>query len=174
MNIATFHQELRQSHLPVVVDVWAPWCAPCRMIEPALHTLSDQYSGRVDVWKINADENGELLRELKIYGIPSLLVYRGEQEVMRSAGAQPQSGLERLFEAAVTGDIPPRPAMSPTNRLLRLGLGLAIVLLSLYTHQSWVYLALGGVILFSAVYDRCPVWQALSSRFSQIVKKTPV
>lgn len=138
MNIETFNTELRQSPLPVIVDVWAPWCAPYKMIKPALHTLSQEYAGRVDVWKVNADENGELLRTPRIYGIPALLVFHGEQEITHTAGVQPQASLTRLFEAALIGETPKKPAFYRSDRLLRAGLGLAMMQLTWFTHQSLV------------------------------------
>lgn len=168
MDLETFKKELRDRPLPVVIDVWAPWCAPCRAIEPSLKKLSQEYAGRVDLIKINADEEPQLARLLGIYGVPTTLAFRGDQEVMRSTGAQPLNSLARLFDAALTGEKPAAPAGIPAReRLLRVIVGLGIILLTGYLGQSFFGYAAGGVVLFTAFYDRCPVWQALAPRLSQ-------
>ena len=69
-------ERLRKNPRPVVVDSWAPWCGPSRTIGPAVKKLGDGYAGRVDVWKVNADEQPELPRDMLIFGIPTLIAYR--------------------------------------------------------------------------------------------------
>lgn len=171
MDFEAFKQKLRTHTLPVVVDVWAPWCAPCRFIEPSLRRLAEEYDGRVDLWKINADENRELVQALKIYGIPTTLVFQGEREIMRTTGAQPQSSLAKMFEAALSGEPVQKAGISLSDRVIRVALGLGLVLVTLFTHQSILWYALGGIILFTAVYDRCPIWQALSPHLSRLIKR---
>ena len=87
MSKDDFYEELRTSPNPVVVDFSAPWCGPCRFIEPAIEQLSQEYSGRVDVWKVNADEETNLLRSLHVYGIPTLIAFHAGQEIGRHTGA---------------------------------------------------------------------------------------
>ena len=89
MNSKEFFEKLKQNPNPVVVDLWAPWCGPCKMVKPILEKLALEYNGRVDLWQINADDNQDLLRELKVYGIPTLIVYRDGKETLRQVGAKP-------------------------------------------------------------------------------------
>jgi len=167
MSVYDFFEKLSQNPRPVVVDFWAPWCGPCRMIEPVLKSLGQQYDGQVDVWKVNADEQPELLRALRIYGIPTLVAFKGGQEVGRRTGAAGPDVLVGLFESALSGEKPAKAPMGLLDRLLRLGSGLAMLLLAYSAgFQGW-YLALavvGGLVMFWGVYDRCPIWQALAPR----------
>ncbi len=89
MEPRLFFERLKQNPNPVVVDLWAPWCGPCRAVKPTLEKLAQEYAGQVDLWEINADENQELLRQLKVYGIPTLIAYQSDQEKMRYVGAKP-------------------------------------------------------------------------------------
>ena len=156
---------------PVIVDIWAPWCMPCRMMAPTLERLGQTYAGRVDVWKINADENASLVRSLGVFSIPTLIVYRGKQEIARRTGAQQPNALSGLFEAALAGEPPAKTGLATTDRLLRGFAGLALLTLGGISGPSLFLLAVGGIVLFSAVYDRCPVWRALAPRFKQVFLK---
>jgi thioredoxin 1 len=170
MNYNEFIQKMKANPRPVVVDVWAPWCGPCRMIEPALKRLEQKYTGQVDLLKINADQNRELVRDLKIYGIPTQIVYQGEREVTRKSGAMPESGLEALFVSALTGEQPARQPVAPIERIIRLAIGL-LVLYFAYTSSSIILAVIAGLLMFSAVYDRCPIYNALAPRVHSLVKK---
>jgi thioredoxin len=171
MDIQTFQQKLAQSDRPLVIDIWATWCGPCKMIEPALHRLEEEYAGRVEVLKINADESRELLGALGIYGIPTLLVYRAGKEIMRTTGAQPQPALARLFEAGLSGEKPERPAgISSFDRILRLGLGLLVAWLTWNYQFTPLFYFVAAGLMFSAVYDRCPIWQTLSPRLARLFR----
>ncbi len=171
-----FFERLKQNPRPVVVDFWAPWCGPCRAIEPVMKKLSAEYAGRVDVWKVNADEQPDLLRSLRIYGIPTLVAYHNGQEVARRTGAASPAALLPLFEAALSGDKPVRSGPAALDRLLRLTAGAALGILAIQGHFSGLYLfvaGLGLVVAFSAVYDRCPIYRALSSRLKALLHKEP-
>jgi len=168
MDSQTFFKKLNESPRPVVVDLWAPWCGPCKTVKPILEKLAQEYRGRVDLWQINADDNLELLRELKIYGIPTLIVYRNGKETQRQVGAKPGSRLQRLFETLANGEDPSPAGMSIMDRFIRMGAGLALAALGWTTQSSWAWLLIGGLLIFSSIYDRCPIWRALTNRFKRI------
>lgn len=161
MNLASYQARLRSVRRPVVVDFWAPWCVPCRTIKPILKRLAQEYQGKVELWEINADENPELLTGLKIYGIPTLIAYQNGQEVVRYVGARPAGDLRSLFKHLVEGKTPPR--LSTPTRLVRITLALGMAVIGWLNQPSWPFYVLAGLIFFSAIYDRCPVWRAVSS-----------
>lgn len=90
---ATFPKEVIESSLPVVVDFWAPWCGPCRMLAPILDELSEEYKDKVKIVKINVDENPLTPGHFGISGIPTLLLFKGGQIVDRKVGSVPKSSL---------------------------------------------------------------------------------
>ncbi len=94
-------ERLRSHAGAVVVDVWAPWCMPCRVLTPVLDRVGEDYAGRVAVWKVNADEEPEVAIALGVRGIPTLIAFRDEQEVGRQVGLAPERILRELFETAV-------------------------------------------------------------------------
>ena len=168
MNSQAFFEKLKQNPRPVVVDLWAPWCGPCKTVKPILEKLVQEYAGRVDLWQINADENQDLLHELKVYGIPTLIIYRDGKETLRQVGAKPASTLRNLFETLATGEEPTSASLSSKDRLIRMGAGIAVAAIGWATHANWILFLLGGVLMFSAIYDRCPIWQALTSQFKKL------
>lgn len=170
MDKEQFMEKLHQNPRPVVVDIWAQWCMPCRAVAPLLEKLGQDYAERVDLWKLDADENPGLVRSLGVRSIPTLIVYQGEHELVRRTGAQPQSALAELFQSALDGEAPPARGMSSTDRLLRLSAGLALILLGWTIGTSWLLMGAGGLVLFSAVHDRCPIWQALSPRLARLIR----
>jgi thioredoxin 1 len=86
---ATFESEVLRSKLPVLVDFWAPWCGPCRMIAPAVEQVAQNYAGRARVVKVNVDENPKLARQFQVMSIPTLMVFKNGQPVKRQVGANP-------------------------------------------------------------------------------------
>ncbi len=167
-----FFERLKQAPLPVVVDFWAPWCGPCRAIDPVLKKLGAQYAGRVEVWKVNADEQPDLLRSLRIYGIPTLVVFKDGQEVARRTGAASPDALATLFEAALSGQKPAQVGPAPWERLLRMVAGTALIILAFQNNTPWFALLLGLLglgVAFSAVYDRCPIYKAITERLKKPV-----
>jgi len=98
---ATFAAEVERSPLPVLLDLWAPWCAPCRMIAPALEELSAEMAGRVRVAKLNVDENRATASRFNVSSIPTLLVLKEGREVDRIVGALPKPEIARRLERAL-------------------------------------------------------------------------
>jgi thioredoxin 1 len=90
---ATFDSEVRQSPIPVVVDFWAEWCGPCRMIGPALEELSEEFAGKVKIAKVNVDENPDSPNWIGVRGIPALFVFKDGKVVSSRAGAAPKDAL---------------------------------------------------------------------------------
>jgi len=176
MSEDDFFGKLRSSPNPVVVDFWAPWCGPCRVIAPAVEKLGQEFSGRVDVWKVNADLEPDLLRSLCIYGIPTLIAFNSGQEIGRHTGSASASVMKSLFESALSGNNLVRAAAAPIDRYLRLGAGLTLVglaFLSGLSPVSWLLAGIGELIMFTGVYDRCPIYKAVSMRFKEIFQKNP-
>lgn len=168
MNSQSFFEELKQRPNPVVVDLWAPWCGPCKMVKPILEKLAQEYTGRVDLWQINADDSQDLLRELKVYGIPTLIVYRNGKETLRQVGAKPANVLQSLFEALASGGEPTPAGLSQIDRLIRFGAGIAVAAIAWVTQANWLLVVLGGILMFSAIYDRCPIWRVLTNQFKKL------
>jgi thioredoxin 1 len=95
----TFEELVLHSHLPVMVDFWAPWCGPCRMIAPIVEDLAVKYEGRAVVAKINTDENPEVPASLGIMGIPTVILFQDGEEVDRVVGFAPGHALENKLKA---------------------------------------------------------------------------
>ena len=108
------------------------------------------------------------MHELKVYGIPTLIIYREGKETLRQVGAKPASTLRNLFETLATGEEPTSASLSSMDRLIRMGAGIAVAAIGWATHANWILFLLGGVLMFSAIYDRCPIWQALTSQFKKL------
>ena len=98
---ATFDAEVKNSDIPVVVDFWAEWCGPCRMIGPALEELSEEYAGKVKITKVNVDENPNSPAALGVRGIPALFMFKDGEVVSNKTGAAPKSVLESWIKEAV-------------------------------------------------------------------------
>ncbi|MCX7597730.1 MAG: thioredoxin [Armatimonadetes bacterium] len=101
VDATTFEAEVLQSDIPVLVDFWAPWCAPCQMVAPIVEKVAEGFAGRAKVVKVNVDEAPELANQYGIRGIPSLLVFKGGDVVSRLVGVQPEPVLRSALEAAL-------------------------------------------------------------------------
>ncbi|WP_417658126.1 thioredoxin TrxA [Pseudidiomarina aestuarii] len=98
---AQFAEEVLNSDIPVVVDFWAPWCGPCKMIAPVLEDVAAEYAGKVKVVKLNVDENQETAPKYNVRGIPTLLVIKGGEVVATKVGAVSKSQLIEFVNGAI-------------------------------------------------------------------------
>jgi thioredoxin 1 len=95
----SWETEVLGAEVPVLVDFWAEWCGPCRMMSPTIDAVADAYAGRVKVGKLNVDENGGTAMRYNIRGIPTLLVFKGGQVVAQKVGAVGKSDVTTLLDA---------------------------------------------------------------------------
>lgn len=93
-----FEAQVLESELPVVVDFWAPWCGPCKMVGPILDKLAVEYSGKVVIAKVNTDEDQQYAMQYGVQGIPTMIFVSGGKLVHRQVGALPEPMLRDLFE----------------------------------------------------------------------------
>ena len=168
MNKQELLSRSRKSTRPVIVEFWAPWCTPCKMMAPALEKAASGHSNSVELIRINADEDQQTTKDFNILGIPTILVLSGGEEKSRHTGMLNASQLGILFTAAA-GDgeiIIPPTGFQRTSRIL---VGLALIAFGIFWGYSYLFYPLGGIILFSAVYDRCPVFRMVFPKVKAIM-----
>ncbi len=95
---ASFKQDVLDSEIPVLVDFWAPWCGPCRMVAPVVDEIAEQYAGQLKVVKLNTDENSAIASQYGIRSIPTLMIFKGGQKVDMVVGAVPKTTLASTLE----------------------------------------------------------------------------
>lgn len=98
---SNFGSQVLESDVPVLVDFWAPWCGPCRMIAPTVEQIANDYAGKVRVGKVNTDENPQVAASHNISSIPTLLVFKGGQVVDKTIGVMPKDKLAALLDKHV-------------------------------------------------------------------------
>ncbi|HSE47249.1 MAG TPA: thioredoxin [Gemmatimonadales bacterium] len=98
----TFETEVVKGDLPTLVDFWAPWCGPCRMVAPIVEELSEEYSGRVNFYKLNTDENPSITAKFGVRSIPALLIFKDGQLKDTVVGFRPKSDLKKRLESALS------------------------------------------------------------------------
>jgi thioredoxin 1 len=96
-----FEKEVINSELPVLVDFWAPWCGPCRMIAPVIDEISAKYEGKVKVVKLNTDENPKTPSDYQISAIPTLLFFKSGKVVKEIVGITPKEEIEKVIEEII-------------------------------------------------------------------------
>lgn len=97
-----FEHEVLNSSVPVLVDMWAAWCAPCRLIAPVVEELAQTYQGKVKIGKLNVDDHPAVAAQYRVMNIPTLLLFKGGKEVDRIIGAQPKEELVRRINTVLT------------------------------------------------------------------------
>lgn len=98
----SFEEEVLQSDLPVLVDFWAEWCGPCRMVAPVVEELADEYEGKAKIGKVDVDSNPQISTKYGIRSIPSLLIFKNGEVVDQIVGAVPKAQLKKQLEAQLT------------------------------------------------------------------------
>ena len=96
---ASFEEDVLKSDTPVLVDFWAPWCGPCRMLAPTVDAISEEYEGKVKVGKVNTDENPQIATQHQINSSPTMMIFKGGEVVERLVGALPKEKITEKLDA---------------------------------------------------------------------------
>ena len=96
-----FESEVINSDIPVLVEFWAEWCMPCKMIAPVLEELAEEYNGKLKIGKLNVDENADLAAQYNIVSIPTMLFFKGGEVVKQQVGAVPKEQLKQSIDELV-------------------------------------------------------------------------
>jgi len=97
-----FNEEVLKAEMPVVVDFWAEWCMPCRMVGPIIEELAKEYEGKVKVGKMNVDENSQVPGNFGIMSIPSILIFKNGQPIKTIVGAQPKDNFKKEIDTILS------------------------------------------------------------------------
>lgn len=93
-----FENEVMKSDIPVLIDFWAPWCGPCRMMGPIIEQLAEEYEGKAKVGKVNVDEEGELSQAFGVMSIPTIVLVKDGKIVKQAVGARPKAEVEAMLQ----------------------------------------------------------------------------
>ncbi len=98
---SNWNEEVINSDVPVLVDFWAPWCGPCRIIAPIIEELAEEFAGRVKVGKLNTDESNNIAMQYGIRAIPTVMLFKNGEVVDTRIGVQPKEALRQMLEAHI-------------------------------------------------------------------------
>ena len=98
ITIENIENEEMKSNIPVLIDFWAPWCGPCRMMGPVIEQLADEYEGKAKVGKVNVDEEGELSQAFGVMSIPTIVLIKDGKVVKQAVGARPKAEVEAMLQ----------------------------------------------------------------------------
>jgi thioredoxin 1 len=118
---ASWDKEVLNSDVPVLVDFWAEWCGPCRMMSPTVDAIAIDYAGRVKVGKLNVDDNGATGMRYQVRGIPTLLLFKGGKVVEQKVGAVGKSDVQKMLDAHVGANSEKPTVTSETSPIARTG-----------------------------------------------------
>jgi thioredoxin 1 len=104
VNTKLWDNDVLKSDLPVLVDFWAEWCGPCRMVGPVVEQLSQMMAGKIKVAKLNVDENQEIAMKYGIRSIPSLILFKGGKEIARTVGAASKDSYQKFIEQSLANN----------------------------------------------------------------------
>ena len=130
-----------------VIDVWAPWCGPCRAMAPALDRVAAEFEGRVRLTRVNADEQPQEVERLGVLGLPTLVARRGGVEVGRHAGGLNEAAIRRIFDQLAAGEAVTRPRATRAELLMRFGVGGAFTTIGLVPPLKLPALLIGLLFL---------------------------
>jgi len=135
------------------------------MSKPILEKLAKEYAEKIEFMPLNADESREVLEQFRVFGIPTVITIRNGKEIGRVTGSQSESNYRAMFEALAEGREVKVP-LAPFDRMLRLGAGAVFTMIGIST-GNWLVAGIGGILAFMGIYDRCPLWSALTGMFQR-------
>lgn len=104
LSDSDFEEQVLKSELPVLIDVWAPWCGPCRMIAPSIEQIASEYKGKLKVGKLNVDVNTETAKKYGVSSIPALMIFKDGKPMKGTIGAMPKAQIVEMIQPFLTGD----------------------------------------------------------------------
>jgi len=143
-----------------IIDVWAPWCRPCRAMEPIVDGAAARHADRVVLEKVNADENSARVRELRVRAVPTLIAMSGDRELGRLTGAQSEEAINDLFALATGHRRAEAERMSKTDRAVRLTAAAAVLMVGLLSGPAIHLLVVGAVIGASTLTRPGRTWDS--------------